>query len=108
MADRPSFQELPGTRHWSGAVSPGVLSRGNTGSGVSAICRCIFPQESREWERHPQTECALAFSLGDSRAAAGGTLVAMSERTGMCVSQVTDEVLYAGLIEMQELPELVE
>ena len=31
------------------------------------------------------------------------TLVAMSERTGMSVSQVTDEVLYAGLIEMQEL-----
>ena len=35
-------------------------------------------------------------------------LVAMSERTGMSVSQVTDEVLYAGLVEMQELPELEE
>ena len=34
------------------------------------------------------------------------TLVAMSERTGMSVSQVTDEVLYTGLIEMQELDEL--
>ncbi len=34
------------------------------------------------------------------------TLVAMSERTGMTVSQVTDEVLYTGLVEMQELPEL--
>ena len=34
------------------------------------------------------------------------TLVAMSERTGMSVSQVTDEVLYAGLVEMQELDEL--
>jgi len=33
------------------------------------------------------------------------TLVAMSERTGLSVSQVTDEVLYTGLIEMQELPE---
>ena len=33
------------------------------------------------------------------------TLVAMSERTGLSISQVTDEVLYAGLIEMQELPE---
>ena len=32
-----------------------------------------------------------------------GTIVAMSERTGMSVSQVTDEVLYTGLIEMQEL-----
>jgi len=31
------------------------------------------------------------------------TVVAMSERTGMSVSQVTDEVLYAGLVEMQEL-----
>ena len=34
------------------------------------------------------------------------TLVAISERTGLCVSQVTDEVLYTGLVEMQELPEL--
>ena len=31
------------------------------------------------------------------------TLVAISERTGMTVSQVADEVLYTGLIEMQEL-----
>ena len=31
------------------------------------------------------------------------TLVAMSDRTGMSVSQVTDEVLYTGLVEMQEL-----
>ena len=31
------------------------------------------------------------------------TLVSMSERTGMSVSQVTDEVLYAGLVVMQEL-----
>ena len=36
------------------------------------------------------------------------TLVTISERTGMSVSQVTDEVLYTGLIEMQELPELAE
>ena len=33
------------------------------------------------------------------------TLVAMSERIGMSVSQVPYEVLYTGLIEMQELPE---
>ena len=32
-------------------------------------------------------------------------LVSMSERTGLSVSQVTDEVLYTGLIEMQELDE---
>ena len=36
------------------------------------------------------------------------TLVAMQERTGMTVSQVTDEVLYTGLIEMQEMDELQE
>ena len=34
------------------------------------------------------------------------TLVAMSERTGMSVSQVTDEVLYTGLIEMLEFLDL--
>ena len=31
------------------------------------------------------------------------TLVSMSKRTGMTISQVTYEVLYTGLIEMQEL-----
>ena len=36
------------------------------------------------------------------------TLVSMSERTGMSVSQVTDEVLYTGLVEMYELEELEE
>ena len=36
------------------------------------------------------------------------TLVAMSERTGLSSSQVTDEVLYTGLVEMQELSELEE
>ena len=34
------------------------------------------------------------------------TLVSISERTGMSVSQVTDEVLYTGLIDMQEMDEL--
>ena len=36
------------------------------------------------------------------------TLVSMSERTGMSISQVTDEVLYTGLVEMCELDELDE
>ena len=36
------------------------------------------------------------------------TLVSMSKRTGLRVSQVTDEVLYTGLIEMQEMDELEE
>ena len=31
------------------------------------------------------------------------TLVSISNRTGMTVSQFTDEVLYTGLVEMQEL-----
>ena len=31
------------------------------------------------------------------------TIVSMSKRTGMTVSQVVDEVLYTGLIEMHEL-----
>ena len=31
------------------------------------------------------------------------TLVSMSKRTGMTVSQVADEVLYKGLTEMKEL-----
>ena len=34
------------------------------------------------------------------------TLAAMSERTGLRISQVTDEVLYAGLVKLQELPKL--
>jgi len=33
------------------------------------------------------------------------TLIAISDRTGMSVSQGTDEVLFTGLVEMQELPE---
>ena len=35
------------------------------------------------------------------------TLVARSE-TGLSISQVTDEVLYAGLVEMHEIDELEE
>ena len=31
------------------------------------------------------------------------TLVAMSDRTDMSISQVTDEALYTGLVEMHEL-----
>ena len=34
------------------------------------------------------------------------TLVSMSERTGLSISQVTDEVLYTGLVEMQEMDEI--
>ncbi|MEE3121667.1 MAG: hypothetical protein VX399_03650 [SAR324 cluster bacterium] len=34
------------------------------------------------------------------------TLISMAERTCLSVSQVTDEVLYKGLVQMEELPEL--
>ena len=34
------------------------------------------------------------------------SLLDISERTGMSVSQVSDEVLYTGLIQMHELPAL--
>jgi len=34
------------------------------------------------------------------------TLVSMSERTGMSISQVTDEVLYKGLVGLQEMDEI--
>ena len=34
------------------------------------------------------------------------TLISMAERTGLSVIQVTDEVLYKGLFQMEELPEL--
>ena len=36
------------------------------------------------------------------------TLNAISDRTRLTLSQVTDEVLYTGLIEMQEMEELEE
>ena len=36
------------------------------------------------------------------------TLNAISDRTGLTLSQVTDEVLYTGLIEMQEMEEFEE
>ncbi len=34
------------------------------------------------------------------------TLISMAERTRLSVSQVTDEVLYKGLVQMEELPEI--
>jgi len=34
------------------------------------------------------------------------TLISISERTSLSVSQVTDEVLYKGLVKLEELPEL--
>ena len=51
------------------------------------------------YEKHPVLSATIHPDLKR-------TLVAMSERTGMSVSHVTDEVLYTGLIEMQEMDEL--
>ena len=51
-------------------------------------------QHLKRWEKPAPQIIHLDFKR---------TLAAMSERTGMSISQVTDEVLYTGLIEMQEL-----
>jgi hypothetical protein len=54
------------------------------------------------WER-------LITSFGKSKLSATihpnlkRTFVAMSELTGLSIYQVTDEVLYTGLVELQEL-----
>ena len=52
------------------------------------------------WEKWNLNVDETNFNLAG---APGRTLVSMSKRTGMTISQVTDEVLYTGLIEMQEL-----
>ena len=54
-----------------------------------------------DYEKHPVLSATIHPDIKK-------TLVSMSERIGMSVSQVTDEVLYTGLVEMQELPELEE
>jgi len=58
---------------------------------------CV-PQRS-DYKNHPVLSTTIHPELKR-------TLVAMSERTGMSISQVTDEVLYKGLIGMQEIDEL--
>ena len=52
-----------------------------------------------DYEKHPVLSATIHPDIKR-------TLVAMSKRTGMTVSQVTDEVLYKGLVQMEELPEL--
>ena len=53
------------------------------------------------YEKHPVLSATIHPDLKR-------TLVAMSDRTGMSISQVTDEVLYTGLVKMREIPELEE
>ena len=56
-----------------------------------------FPRRS-DYEKRPVLSATIHPDIKR-------TLVSISDRTGMSVSQVTDEVLYTGLVEMQELPE---
>ena len=60
----------------------------------------------RMWGRQSPQKIGVHIGVYQPCPALKRTLVAMSERTGMTVSQVTDEVLYAGLIGMQEMDEL--
>ena len=53
------------------------------------------------------TKNAPCFQLRFIRISSG-LLCPSKKRTGMTVSQVADEVLYTGLLEMQELPDLSE
>ena len=53
----------------------------------------------RDYEKRPVLSATIHPDLKR-------TLVAMSDRTGLSISQVTDEVLYAGLVGMQEIDEL--
>ena len=63
---------------------------------------CNWPQEKNTTRTH-EANYGVHIGVYQPCPALKRTLVAMSERTGMSVSQVTDEVLYTGLIEMQEL-----
>ena len=61
-----------------------------------------------ETTEHPRGDSLSPVLLATIHPDIKRTLVGMSERTGLTVSQVTDEVLYTGLLEMQELPDLSE
>ena len=60
----------------------------------------VFEEFARNWAE--DFESRYGFLRKEVQSAVF-VFVAMSERTGMSVSQVTDEVLYADMIEMQEL-----
>ena len=68
-----------------------------------SVCHCLDLESVRRdnYEKRPVLSATIHPDIKK-------TLVSMSERTGMTVSQVTDEVLYTGLVEMQELDELDE
>jgi len=62
-------------------------------------CKKVRVPRREDYEKRPVLSATIHPDIKK-------TLVSMSERTGMSVSQVTDEVLYTGLIEMQEMDEL--
>ena len=62
-------------------------------------CKKVHVPRCDDYERRPILSATVHPDIKR-------TLVTISERNGMSVSPVTDEVLYTGLIEMQELPEL--
>jgi len=66
-----------------------------------SVCHCLDLESVRRnnYEKHPVLSATIHPDIKK-------TLVSMSERTGLSISQVTDEVLYTGLVEMQELEEL--
>ena len=57
---------------------------------------CVRVPRRDSYEKRPVLSATIHLDIKQ-------TLVAISERRGMTVSQVADEVLYTGLIEMQEL-----
>ena len=59
-------------------------------------CKKVRVPRRDDYEKRPVLSATIQPALKR-------TLGAMSDRTGMSVSQVTDEVLYTGLVEMQEL-----
>ncbi len=63
------------------------------------------PRLARETTRVPSAKrlCETSRAQRNHPPRHQKALVSMSERTGLSISQVTDEVLYTGLVEMQEL-----
>ena len=96
IVDIPSFMDK---------ISRGSSSRGLRENIISSA-KVAIPLKDRILSRTIADKLARIQSTGACQFCAPDlerTLVAMSDRTGMSISQVTDEVLYTGLIEMQEL-----
>ena len=91
---------LPGPRKGAGHI-PVVLLAGLAYMGWALFGLKISSENYEnlwrdDYEKRPVLSATIHPDLKH-------TLMAMSKRTGMTVSQVTDEVLYTGLLEMQEL-----